>query len=353
MQGKATKHREPNTKKKLDNYELLSHYLVIMTDKKGTKGTTILYCEKCDFKCFHQSKYERHLGTAKHKILTNADKTCENTWDCVCGKIYKHRQSYHKHKKKCNYKTPEELKEEELIQHLKYQSIKLEEIKEEQKKQKGRDEEQKRRDEEQKRRDEEQKKQNEELKEQISGMSLVTNNNTINNNVFNLKVFLNNDCKDAMGMTEFLHSIRVSEEDLITFENEGYVKGISSIIDRHLSEMAITERPIHCTDKKRQTIYFKSEKEGWKKDDKNIQVSRLIDTVENKSNNKFIDTHKEKGNPEDAFNPESPRHKWYKILAIETSGGDYGNKEINEKKLLRLTTDLLYIKVKKEVIRYN
>ena len=290
--------------------------------------------------------YNTHILTAKHKILTNTDKMCENTWDCVCGKRYKHRQSYHNHKKKCNYKTPEELKEEELIEHLKYQSIKLEEIKEEQKKQK-------RRDEEQKKHNEEQKKQNEELKEQISGMSLVTNNNTINNNVFNLKVFLNNDCKDAMGMTEFLHSIRVSEEDLITFEEQGYVKGISSIIDRHLSEMAITERPIHCTDKKRQTIYFKSEKEGWKKDDKNIQVSRLIDTVENKSNNKFIDTHKEKGNPEDAFNPESPRHKWYKILAIETSGGDYGNKEINEKKLLRLTTDLLYIKVKKEVIRYN
>ena len=338
MQGKENDHREPNTKKKVDNSELLSNYLVIMTDKKMPKMPKEFTCEKCDFKCYKKSNFEIHLGTAKHKILTNADKTCENTWDCVCGKIYKHRQSYHKHKKKCNYKTPEELKEEELIQHLKYQSIKLEEIKEEQKKQK--------------RRDEEQKKQNEELKEQISGMSLVTNNNTINNNVFNLKVFLNNDCKDAMGMTEFLHSIRVSEEDLITFENEGYVKGISSIIDRHLSEMTITERPIHCTDKKRQTIYFKSEKEGWKKDDKNIQVSRLIDTVENKSNNKFIDIHEEKGNPEDAYNPESPRHKWYKRLAIETSGGEVGNKEINEKKLLRITTDLLYIKIKKEVARY-
>jgi hypothetical protein len=200
---------------------------------------------------------------------------------------------------------------------------------------------------------EEQKKHNEELKEQISGMSLVTNNNTINNNnVFNLKVFLNNDCKDAMGMTEFLHSIEVSEEDLITFENEGYVKGISSIINRHLSELAITERPIHCTDKKRQTIYFKSEKEGWKKDDENIQVNRLINSVENKSYNKFIDIHEEKGNPEDAYNPESPRHKWYKRLAIETSGGEVGNKEINEKRLLRLTTDLLYIKIKKEVARY-
>ena len=314
----------------MDNCELLSKYLVIMANKKGTKGTTILYCEKCDFKCFHQSKYERHLGTAKHKRIKMDKNGIKETYDCICGNKYEYQSGLCKHKKKCNYKTPVQIKEEQFIQYIEEQSIKLEEM------------------------NEEQKKQNEELKEQISGMSLVTNNNTINNNnVFNLKVFLNNDCKDAMGMTEFLHSISVSEEDLITFEEEGYVKGMTNVINRHLSELELTERPIHCTDKKRQTIYFKSEKEGWKKDDKNIQVSRLIDSVENKSYNKFIDTHEEKGNPKDAWDPNSPRHKWYKRLAIETSGGEVGNKEINEKRLWRITTDVLYIKIKKEVIRYN
>ena len=322
MQGKANDHREPNTKKKVDNFELLSNYLVIMTTKKGTKGTTILYCKKCDFKCFHQSKYERHLNTAKHKKQHLTTEEQQKNLECICGKKYKERTALYRHKQKCNYKTPVQIKEEQFIQYI----------------------------EEQRKREEEHF---EELKEQISGMSLVTNNNTINNNnVFNLKVFLNNDCKDAMGMTEFLHSIEVSEEDLIKFEEEGYVKGMRSVIERHLSKLAITERPIHCTDKKRQTIDFKSEKEGWKKDDENIQVNRLINSVENKSYNKFIDIHEEKGNPEDAYNPESPRHKWYKRLAIETSGGEVGNKEINEKRLLRLTTDLLYIKIKKEVARY-
>ena len=293
-----------------------------MTTKKGTKGTTILYCKKCDFKCFHQSKYERHLNTAKHKKQHLTTEEQQKNLECICGKKYKERTALYRHKQKCNYKTPVQIKEEQFIQYI----------------------------EEQRKREEEHF---EELKEQISGMSLVTNNNTINNNnVFNLKVFLNNDCKDAMGMTEFLHSIEVSEDDLITFEEEGYVKGMRSVIERHLSKLAITERPIHCTDKKRQTIYFKSEKEGWKKDDENIQVNRLINSVENKSYNKFIDIHEEKGNPEDAYNPESPRHKWYKRLAIETSGGEVGNKEINEKRLLRLTTDLLYIKIKKEVARY-
>ena len=321
MQGKATEHREPKTEKYVDNCELLSNYLVIMTTKKMPKMPKEFTCEKCDFKCYKKSNFEIHLGTAKHKKQHLTTEEQQKKLECICGKKYKERTALYRHKQKCNYKTPVQIKEEQFIQYI----------------------------EEQRKREEEHF---EDLKEQISGMSLVTNNNTINNNVFNLKVFLNNDCKDAMGMTEFLHSIEVSEEDLIKFEEEGYVKGVRSVIERHLSKLAITERPIHCTDKKRQTIYFKSEKEGWKKDDENIQVNRLINSVENKSYNKFIDIHEEKGNPEDAYNPESPRHKWYKRLAIETSGGEVGNKEINEKRLLRITTDLLYIKIKKEVVRY-
>jgi uncharacterized C2H2 Zn-finger protein len=82
-----------------------------MTDKKTPKNPTIFICENCDFKSSNKKDYKRHLGTAKHKILTNTDNNGEKKWECICGKIYKHRQSYHKHKMKCNYKTPEELKE--------------------------------------------------------------------------------------------------------------------------------------------------------------------------------------------------------------------------------------------------
>jgi hypothetical protein len=195
----------------------------------------------------------------------------------------------------------------------------------------------------QKRRDEEQKKQNEELKEQISGMSLVTNNNTINNNnTFNLKLFLNNDCKDAMGMTEFLNSIQVCDEDLKMFDEEGYVKGISTIIEKHLSELAITERPIHCTDKKRQTIYFKSDKEGWKKDKTNNQIKRLIETVENKSYYKFEDIYMEIGKQEDLGDPDSPHHKWYIRMGIEIPGGKDDDEKMNKIKLSRIITNLVY-----------
>ena len=91
-----------------DNCELLSHYLVIMETFLGRKGTTILYCEKCDYTCFHQSKYERHLGTAKHRRKQTETKQVECKIQCQCGKEYSNRSGLFKHKKKCNYKTPEE-----------------------------------------------------------------------------------------------------------------------------------------------------------------------------------------------------------------------------------------------------
>ena len=296
-----------------------------MTTEKGPKGPIGFICEKCDFKCYKKSKYERHLNTAKHKKqhLTTVEQ--QKKLECICGKKYKERTALYRHKKKCNYKTPEQIKEEELIQHLKYQSIKLEEQREEQKKHY-----------------EEQKKQNEELKEQISGMSLVTNNNTINNNTFNLKLFLNNDCKDAMGMTEFLNSIQVCDEDLKMFDEEGYVKAMTTLIERHLSKLAITERPIHCTDKKRQTIYFKSDKEGWKKDDEKKQVALLIEIAENKSYDRYQDILTEIQKQENVTDPDSPYHKWYIRMGTEVGGGEYDNEKMNKNKLSHIITNLVY-----------
>ena len=298
-----------------------------MDNKKGPKGPQEFICEKCDFKCYKKSKYERHLGTAKHKRIKMDKSGINETYDCICGKKYEYQSGLCKHKKKCNYKTPEQIKEEELIQHLKYQSIKLEEM----------NREQKRRDEEQKRRDEEQKKQNEELKEQISGMSMVTNNNT-----FNLKLFLNNDCKDAMGLDQFLRSIEVTDEDLKTFEVKGYVEAMTSLIERHLNNLTITERPIHCTDKKRQTIYFKEEGEGWKKDEEKEKIRYIIKYIENKSYYKFEDIYMEIGKYENLGDPESPHHKWYITLGIEIPGGSYDDEKMNKIKLSRILTNLVY-----------
>jgi hypothetical protein len=297
-----------------------------MDNKKTPKTPKEFICEKCDFKCFKLSDYKRHLGTAKHRRIKMDKNGIKETYDCICGKKYEYQSGLCKHKKKCNYKTPEQIKEEELIQHLKYQSIKLEEM-----------------DKEQKRRDEEQKKQNEELKEQISGMSLVTNNNTINNNnTFNLKLFLNNDCKDAMGLNQFLRSIEVTDEDLKTFEVKGYVEAMTSLIERHLNNLTITERPIHCTDKKRQTIYFKEDGEGWKKDEEKEKIRYIIKYIEDISYYKFEDIYMEIGKYENLGDPESPHHKWYITLGTEIPGGSYDDEKMNKIKLSRILTNLVY-----------
>jgi len=189
--------------------------------------------------------------------------------------------------------------------------------------------------------DERQKKQNEELKEQISGMSLVTNNNTINN-TFNLKLFLNNDCKDAMGLNQFLRSIEVTDEDLKTFEVKGYVEAMTSVIERHLNNLTITERPIHCTDKKRQTIYFKEDGEGWKKDEEKEKIRYIIKYIEDISYYKFEDIYMEIGKYENLGDPESPHHKWYITLGTEIPGGSYDDEKMNKIKLSRILTNLVY-----------
>ena len=100
-----------------------------MADKKTSLTSNQFHCEKCDFKCSYYSEYERHLATAKHKILTNADR---KRYHCNCGKAYKHRQSYHKHKKICDNKSHEELLAETMKQQLEEQRKRDEEQKEEQ-----------------------------------------------------------------------------------------------------------------------------------------------------------------------------------------------------------------------------
>ena len=312
-----------------------------MTDKQTSSTSEKYYCCKCDVKCLYYSDYERHLGTAKHKKLTNTDNptssTSENTRECICGKKYKHRQSYHTHKKKCNYKTPEEIKEEQLIelqrQLLKEQTEKqlIDFI------------------EKQKRRDEEHKEQLEVLTDKISGMSLVTNhnNNITNNNTFNLNFFLNTQCKDAIDFNSFLRSIKVDDEDIDRFEKNGYFAGMMNVLERNLYNMRIEDRPIHCTDKKRKTIYYKKENGDWEKDGEKLRMPYLIDHIENVSLGYFEKIYRESGGLGDN-DTESPRYKWYIKMTFATTGGDYTSAKINRTRIMELLSEEIYVKVIKK-----
>ena len=317
-----------------DKCELLSQYLVIMTTEKSSLSSDKYYCQKCDYSCLYSSEYERHLGTAKHKKQHLTTEEQQKKLECLCGKKYKERTALYRHKKKCTYKCPEDKMTELLLKQQEEQRRLLEEQREEQR-----------------RRDEEHKQQIEVLTEKISGMSLVTNNtinNTTNNNTntFNLKFFLNTQCKDAIDFNSFLRSIKVDDHDLKKFEDNGYIAGMMNVLERNLYSMKVEDRPIHCTDKKRKTIYYKKENGDWEKDEKKKKMPILIDHIENVSHNYFEKVYQESGGHGDN-DTESPRYKWYIKMTFATTGGNYGSSDINHTHIMGLITDEIYVKVVK------
>ena len=295
-----------------------------MTDKKMPKNAELFYCETCHFKCCKQSNYDKHLLTLKHqhadKMLTNADgknaENAENTLPnnghkCECGKEYKHRQSLFIHKKKCpNFNKKETDKNEELINYL---------IKE-----------------------------NHEFKNLI--LEIVKKDNTINNNTisnnninshnktFNLQFFLNETCKNAMNISDFVDSIKLQLSDLENVAKIGYVEGLSKIIIKNLNALDVTERPVHCSDSKRDTMYVKDEDKWEKENEENHKVLKAIEDIANK-NRKMVKEWKIK-NPECASS-KSHKADVYSHIMIQAvcSNNDTNNIKILKKIAKEVTID--------------
>jgi len=196
------------------------------TDKKVQESSVNYYCEKCIFSTSRKSQYNRHLLTNKHKILINTDeKSSEKLFYCDCGKKYKHSQSLYNHKKKCNFidKEKHDNSKEKNINNkidnnflvnndendLDYKSMFLQVINEN-KEMRGL-----------------LMKQQDQISELIPKVGM--NNNNIKNK-FNINVFLNEKCKDAISMDEFINKIEVSMKNLLTTKEKGQVNGITNII---------------------------------------------------------------------------------------------------------------------------
>lgn len=213
------------------------------------------YCEKCNFNTCRKSLFNTHLLTAKHKKMTMNDKILQNLTNhvCSCGKIYKYRQGLHKHSKNCNQKSLEKPLENTLVttNAVDNKDIILELL-----------------------------KQNNEFKQMIIELTkdpkTVTNSNNNNNtNNFNLNFFLNTTCKDAITADQFVENIQITFDDLENVGNSGYVKGITDIIMKQLRTLELTERPFHCTDVKRETIYIK-EADAWNKDNEDKTKMKTV-----------------------------------------------------------------------------
>ena len=245
-------------------------------EKNEQNEQSDFYCEYCHYKCCKKYNFERHILSWKHTQLTKGDaKTSkkeqnEQKYCCqFCDKEYTSRNGLWKHKKKCNSpkNNNENITDKDLIMML---------IKE----------------------NSEFRKDQTDIKEMILEIvkNGVINNNISNTNshnkVFNLNLFLNETCKNAMNITDFVDSIKLQLNDLMDVGEVGYVEGISKIIVKNLNNLNETERPIHCTDKKRETMYIKDEGQ-WEKDDKRIKLIKAVKKVANK-NIKLLPTFREK-----------------------------------------------------------
>lgn len=242
--------------------------------KGGKKSGQKHHCKKCDYRCRDNYDWKRHLSTAKHKMdnLYNERITQKAGYHCmVCGKIYKYASGLSKHKKKCVLSSdggslenviievkptpvenePIDLEKEFLKQEVAELKIMMKQILNNQV---------------------ESTTNLETLKEVIPKMG-----NTYNNRM-SINIYLNEKCKDAMNLTDFVDNVKVSLEDVLYTKNHGFVKGISNIFVKQLQDMEPTQRPIHCSDKKRLQFYVK-DADKWEKDNSHEKIDKTIDEI--------------------------------------------------------------------------
>ena len=238
-----------------------------MTSKKMPKNAKKYYCEKCDFICSKLSNYNIHLSTPKHQILTNTYiKDAENAkaYICDCGKEYKHRQSLNNHKKKCNY--TEVVEETSKITKTSEDDISVKDVMVMMM---------------------EQSKQFTEVLKEVKNTNTITNNNTTNNNTqnnnFNLNFFLNEQCKNAMNITDFVKSIEIGVEDVANVGKLGYVEGITRIVTKALNNLDVYERPIHCSDLKREVMYVKDNGIWEKENETKPNMKKALEVISHKN----------------------------------------------------------------------
>ena len=253
--------------------------------KNPQKSPKIFLCVECNYKCFNKKDYNKHILTRKHQMITNGNKKSPKIpknplmYICSCGRSYKYKSGLSRHKKNCTYN--EEISEtQEIIvektddddyKNLIYQVMnENKELRTLLVKQ-----------------NQEHKEENTKLQNTIHSM-IPKIGNTTNNQQFNINFFLNEECKNALNFSDFIKQIKITQEDLENQGQKGYIDGISKIFLDHLLNLGLTERPIHCTDVKRNTLYIKENNE-WDKKDSKEQIKKGIREITRKGQKSLLD----------------------------------------------------------------
>jgi len=308
----------------------------ILNDKKAGKGGVFFSCEHCDYKTWELSKFTRHVLTDKHKRMTNglhlggkkaekAEKVekveDEKKFVCICGYSYKYRQGLWKHRKSCvdfiksepfSFFDETEKKEPPIpgldANFLKFvlennteniKNIVMEVCKQ--------------------------------IQPNMNNSHNTQTHNNSHNKTFNLQIFLNETCKDAMNLTDFINSIDLQLSDLENVGKLGFVNGISNILIKNLNAMDVTMRPVHCSDTKREVIYVKEDGKWEKEEEDNAKLRKAIKKLAF-NNSKLLPVYRKKY--PDSENPLSSKSDKYNKLVIEAYGGKQEDL-INENKIIK------------------
>jgi hypothetical protein len=277
----------------------------------ASKNIQKFVCENCDFKCSKKGDWSRHITRPKHlnnaqKVKNDTKKASENSnndYTCDCGRIYKYHSGLYRHKKMCKGidDSINMQDKDALILHLLKQNGDLQKS----------------------------------LIEMSKEKSITNNNNNTNNShnkTFNLQFFLNETCKDALNITDFVSSIKPSLDDLENTGRKGYIEGISNIILKNLNNLEQYQRPIHCSDQKREILYIKNDNHWIKEGEEKPVLTKAIKVIANE-NIKMIKDWRDQ-NP-DCTDVDSKKNNLYlKIVSNSMSGSDKEECDKNMSKII-------------------
>lgn len=284
-----------------------------MAIKSCEKVASLFFCDKCDYNTSRKSSFDKHILSSKHRKSIFSIKSCEKvapTNKCIlCDKIYKDPSGLWRHKKKCKELTMPthitiENKDTKQLTELVMKVV----------------------------------EQNQELTKQIIELSKTPHNSICNstvnsNNKFNLNVYLNETCKNALNISDFVSSLVVSVNDLENTSRLGYAEGVSNIFLNGLKQLDVHDRPVHCADQKREILYIKDNNE-WTKDtgDKAV-LTKAIKQVAHKNIKQISEWQKQ--NPE--YNdPDSKQNdKYQKIVFNAMSGSTKEESDKNYEKIIK------------------
>ena len=275
------------------------------------------YCENCDYTTCKKSSFDTHKLSLKHKKRSMETfgnqilpKFCSN-YECTnCSKEFKHRSGLWKHNKNCVKNMNNSELSEETILNILNQNSELQQMLLEQ---------------------------NKTIIELCKDKNNITNYNSdvninSNNKTFNLQIFLNEHCKDAMNIMDFVDSVKLQLSDLENVGKLGFVEGISNIIVKNLKALDIHKRPVHCSDSKREVMYVKDEDKWEKENEEKGKLRKVIKHIAHK-NSKLIPEFKAKY--PDCSKSDSKKSDQYNKLIIEAMGGSGDNDNEKEDKIIK------------------